>query len=145
MACSIRISARALFMMTLVSDELTMKTWNKKFWGKLITYFTLIRHGPHRKRFLQQFFHSVCIRCRCNVFTKPLPSNDKGDTDKWEGFMKYAVEMGSGAIIYIPSFIKISSIIRRLIGEEIHRRRDTQKAWWSHKPTFISLKIRKVG
>jgi hypothetical protein len=30
--------------------------------------------------------------------------------------MKYAVEMGLGAMIYIPSFIKISSGIRKLIG-----------------------------
>jgi hypothetical protein len=30
--------------------------------------------------------------------------------------MKYAVEMGSGASIYIPSFIKIGSGIRKLIG-----------------------------
>jgi hypothetical protein len=29
--------------------------------------------------------------------------------------MKYAVEMGSGAMIYIPSFIKISSGIQKLI------------------------------
>jgi hypothetical protein len=31
--------------------------------------------------------------------------------------MKYAVEMGSGAMIYIPSFIKIGSGIQKLIGE----------------------------
>jgi hypothetical protein len=30
--------------------------------------------------------------------------------------MKYAVEMGSGSIIYIPSFIKIGSGIQRLMG-----------------------------
>jgi hypothetical protein len=30
--------------------------------------------------------------------------------------MKYAVESGSGAIIYIPSFIKIGPDIRKLIG-----------------------------
>jgi hypothetical protein len=30
--------------------------------------------------------------------------------------MKYAVEMGSGAKIYIPSFIKIGSGIPKLIG-----------------------------
>jgi hypothetical protein len=30
--------------------------------------------------------------------------------------MKYAVEMGSVAMIYIPSFIKISSGIQKLIG-----------------------------
>jgi hypothetical protein len=40
--------------------------------------------------------------------------------------MKYAVEMGSGAMIYIPSFIKIGSAIQKLIrGREIH----TQTAW----------------
>jgi hypothetical protein len=33
----------------------------------------------------------------------------------WEGFMKYAVEMGSGAMIYIPNFIKIGSAIQKLI------------------------------
>jgi hypothetical protein len=40
--------------------------------------------------------------------------------------MKYAVEMGSGAVMYIPSFIKIGSGIQKLI-----RRRDTQTqtAW----------------
>jgi hypothetical protein len=26
------------------------------FWEELIAYFPLIRHGPHRKRLLQQFF-----------------------------------------------------------------------------------------
>jgi hypothetical protein len=31
--------------------------------------------------------------------------------------MNYAVQMGSGAMIYIPSFIKISSGIPKLIGE----------------------------
>jgi hypothetical protein len=37
--------------------------------------------------------------------------------------MKYAVEMGSGAMIYVPSFIKIVSGIQKLIerGGGIHR------------------------
>jgi hypothetical protein len=30
--------------------------------------------------------------------------------------MKYAVEMGSGVMIYIPSLIKIGSGIQKLIG-----------------------------
>jgi hypothetical protein len=34
--------------------------------------------------------------------------------------MKYAVEIGSGAMIYIPSFIKIDSGIQKFIGR-IHR------------------------
>jgi hypothetical protein len=39
--------------------------------------------------------------------------------------MKYAVEMGSGAMIYIPSFIKIGSGIRKLIGRDTR----TQTVW----------------
>jgi hypothetical protein len=40
------------------------------------------------------------------------------DTDWWEEFMKYVVEMGSGSMmyLYIPSFIKIGSGIQKLIG-----------------------------
>jgi hypothetical protein len=45
--------------------------------------------------------------------------------------MKYAVEMGSGAML---SFIKTGSGIQKLTGE------DTQTAWRSHKPTFIFSK-----
>jgi hypothetical protein len=37
--------------------------------------------------------------------------------------MKYAVEMGSGVIIYIPSFIKMNSAIQKLNGG------DAQTAW----------------
>jgi hypothetical protein len=38
--------------------------------------------------------------------------------------MKYAVQMGSVAMIYIPSLIKISSAIQKLIGG-IHRHTDS--------------------
>jgi hypothetical protein len=37
--------------------------------------------------------------------------------------VKYAVEMGSGAMIYIPGFIKIGSGIQKLIVD-IHRHTD---------------------
>jgi hypothetical protein len=54
-------------------------------------------------------------------------------THRWQGFMKYAVEIGSGAMIYIPSFIKIGSGIQKLIRwREIHRYIDTQTAWRYH-------------
>jgi hypothetical protein len=51
---------------------------------------------------------------------KPLHCNDKqghtyGYKDCWEEFMKYAVEMGSGAVIYTPSFINIGSDIQKLV------------------------------
>jgi hypothetical protein len=37
--------------------------------------------------------------------------------------MKYTVEMGSGAMIYVPSFIKIGSGIRKLIGVDMETHR----------------------
>jgi hypothetical protein len=46
--------------------------------------------------------------------------------------MKYAIMMGSGAMIYIPSIIKTGSGIQRLIRGYT----DTQTAWRSHKPTL---------
>jgi hypothetical protein len=45
--------------------------------------------------------------------------------------MKYAVEIGSGAMIYIPSFIKIGSGLQKLIGG-----RNTQTGWRLHTPTL---------
>jgi hypothetical protein len=54
------------------------------------------------------------VACLGNVFAEPVPSNDRGIhkyrlTDQWELFMKYAVEMGSGAMMRIASFINIGS------------------------------------
>jgi hypothetical protein len=42
-------------------------------------------------------------------------------TDRWEGYMEYIVQMGSDAIIYMSSFIKIGSGIQTLMGRGIHR------------------------
>jgi hypothetical protein len=39
--------------------------------------------------------------------------------------MKYAVEVGSGAMIYIPSFVRTGLGIQKLIGGDT----DTQAAW----------------
>jgi hypothetical protein len=89
---------------------------NKKFWKVLIVSFPLIRHGPHRKRRVQQFSYCyTCIICRGNVFTEPLPSNNRGihtqtqtdGRDLWSAPLKWA---------QAPSFIKTGSSIRELIG-----------------------------
>jgi hypothetical protein len=55
--------------------------------------------------------------------------------------MKYAVEMGSRAMIYIPSLVKIDLGIQKLIGE------DTQTTRRSHKPTSgkYTTKIQSMG
>jgi hypothetical protein len=49
--------------------------------------------------------------------------------------MKYAVEMGSGAMIFIPSFIQIGSGIQKSASGHT----DTQAAY------LYFFKIRKVG
>jgi hypothetical protein len=79
-----------------------------------------------RKRRSQQFFDCCLhIRCRCDVFTESLSSNDRAYAsrlkDWWEGFMVYAVEMGWSAKIYIPSFMKIGSAIKKLGGTQAQR------------------------
>jgi hypothetical protein len=55
------------------------------------------------------------------------------------GFMKYAVEMGPGAMIYIPSFVKNGSGIQKLIRGY----REKQTAWRLHKPTFYFFQNKK--
>jgi hypothetical protein len=54
--------------------------------------------------------------------------------------MKYAVEMGSCAMIYIPSLVKIGSGIQNLIGG-IYRHTDSMVI----SAYFHFFKIRKVG
>jgi hypothetical protein len=48
--------------------------------------------------------------------------------------MKYAVEMGSGGMMYISSFIKIGSGIQKLMGGGVYT--DRQTACRSLKPTL---------
>jgi hypothetical protein len=66
------------------------------------------------------------------ICTEPLPSYERGYTYRhtalWDGFMKYAAEMASSAIIYIPGFVKIASPIQMLIHT------DTQTARNWHTP-----------
>jgi hypothetical protein len=70
----------------------------------------------------------ACILCHGNVSTQPLPSTDRrGYTYRYRlmrGIYKVAVEMGSGAMVYILNFIKFGSGIRKLIGGEYT---DTQR------------------
>jgi hypothetical protein len=50
--------------------------------------------------------------------------------------MKNAADMGSGAMIYTPSFIKIGSATQNLIGG---KHRQAERAWRLHKLSFIVL------
>jgi hypothetical protein len=61
--------------------------------------------------------------------------------------MKYAAEMGSGAMIYVPSFMKSGSGNQKLIGagEGIHR----LTAWRSHESILIcqdkKIRLKKLN
>jgi hypothetical protein len=60
--------------------------------------------------------------------------------------MTYAIEMGSGAIIYIPSFIKIGSDIQKLIrGVTDTQRGDRINLLPFFQNKESSLKIRKFS
>jgi hypothetical protein len=59
------------------------------------------------------------------------------------GIYEEAVEMGSDAMIYIPSFIKIGSSMQKLIGGGGFTERQT--AWRSRKAHFQFFIILKVG
>jgi hypothetical protein len=52
----------------------------------------------------------------------------------------YAVEMGSGGMVYIPSFIEMSSGIEKLILGDAQTHSMVMQ-----KSTFFFSKIRKVG
>jgi hypothetical protein len=111
----------------------------------------------------------VCIRYRGNVSTEPLPSYDRGiftepnrylatigeytyrHTGLWERFFSKAVEMGSGAVIYVPSFIMSGSGIQKLMGRNIqtdtHTHTHTHTHGQHNDPTSLLyfVKITKVG
>jgi hypothetical protein len=55
--------------------------------------------------------------------------------------MKYAVEMGSGAMMYVPSLIKIGSGIQRLLRGDTH----TDRQHGDLISLLLFFKIRKVG
>jgi hypothetical protein len=60
----------------------------------------------------------ILLHCSGDVFTEPLPSNDRGYTNRhrdwWEVFMNCAVEKDSGLMICIPDFIKVIPGIQKL-------------------------------
>jgi hypothetical protein len=67
----------------------------------------------------------VCLRCSDNIFIYPQKDTHTDTQTDGEKFIKYGVEMGSGPIMYMPSFVKIGSGIQKLIGGYT----GTQRAW----------------
>jgi hypothetical protein len=94
---------------------------------------SVIRQVPYRKRRPKQFSIFAYSPYHGKVSSELLPSNDLREytyrhTDWWEGFMNYAVEMGSCDMIHIQSFVKIGSGIQKWI-KGIHRHIDIVRAW----------------
>lgn len=80
------------------------------------------------EHFLTIHFIPQITFCSHNIFNYLLPKNNGEFTYKHtEGAcMKYVVEMGSDAMIYVPSFITIDLGIQKLTEEEYT---DTQITW----------------
>jgi hypothetical protein len=99
----------------------------------------------------------MCIHYHGNVSTEPLPSNDKEvfteslprndkgihtQTHRLTGrIFNKGLDMGSGAMIYVPSFIKIGSGIQKLMGGYT----DTHGQQRDPIILLYFFKIRKVG
>jgi hypothetical protein len=53
------------------------------------------------------------------------------ESDRVKDFKKCVIEMSSGAMIYIPNFIKTGSAFQEAVGSGYK-----QTAWQSYKPTI---------
>jgi hypothetical protein len=92
---------------------------NNYFSEELIAYF------PYRNRRVQQLFYfCVCIVCRVSVFTETLPNHN------WRIHIDKQSDGSRCHNIY-------SKFHKDWFSQLQVDRRDTQKAWWSHKRTFI--------
>jgi hypothetical protein len=98
--------------------------------GKTNLLISLIRHGSHRKRLVQQLFYCcVCIRHLGNVSTEPLPTNDKGT------FTEPLHRNNKGTFTE-----PLPSNYRGNTQSHTHTHTHTHTATSSHKPNFISSK-----
>jgi hypothetical protein len=69
------------------------------------------------------FYCCVCIRCRGNVFTEQLPSNDKGNTycHIQGDCVTYKRDLGFDDRIYCP-FIQLVTTFQKLLSSTGHSR-----------------------
>lgn len=103
----------------------------------------LIWHGLYGKQCLQQFFY-CSIYCPGNVSTEPMPSNCRRIQIQrlMEGI--YQVCHWDGLICHgIPTKFQKDWFSHSKVGRGGGIQRQT--AWGSHKATFISFNVRKIG
>jgi hypothetical protein len=117
---------------------LIITDYKNKFWEELIAYFPSTWHRWHRKGCLWQFYSCTSIRCCSNILTELLPGNDRGihvqthrlmggvyEVRHWDGLKCYNIH--TKFYKYWFSHLKVN-------------KKDTETAWWSHKPSFIFSK-----
>jgi hypothetical protein len=104
---------------------------NKKFWEELIAFFPSydkerVEKDASTNFSISAYFVSAgtCIPSRCLATIWGTQIRNK---EGWEGFIEYAVEIASGAMICTSIFMKIGSGIQKL-KEVIHGHTDTQTA-----------------
>jgi hypothetical protein len=131
--------------------------WERVYWtSRCLAHdrgiHRLYRKWRHKKLFLLGIFVSAgtCLPSRRLApkggNTPPPPTHTHTHTHYlshslplsllWERFIKAAVEMGSGVMIYsyIPSFIKTDSGVQKLLEGNTQPHR--QEGWRSHNPTL---------
>jgi hypothetical protein len=110
----------------------------KKFWEERITYFPLVRHGPHRKRRIQQFLSCcACIRCRGKVFNPAFASNDKGTHVQTHRLIGGICEVRRWNGLRCHDNLIRTKFHKNWFRHSKFNSGNTQLAWWLHKPTFI--------
>jgi hypothetical protein len=115
---------------------------NRSSWKNSSTTFLLYDTDRMWKDVCNNYFIVACIflvalsslrsRCLSTVIVYTYRH-----TGWWEGFMKYAVQMSSGAMIYVHTkfykdWFKYSKSNRKRVFRHT--------AWWSHKPILIFSK-----
>jgi hypothetical protein len=149
-------------------------SYKQKVLGRTNRLLSLIRHGPHWKQPLQQFFSCcVCIHYLSNasteplpsndrgIFTEPLPTNDKGiftetllsndrgytyrHTDWWEIFFYLGRWDGLSCLDVRIKFHKDLFWHSNVNKGDTQTNTHTQTATWSHKPIlFLQNKERRL-
>jgi hypothetical protein len=73
-------------------------------------------HDIHTRFHDDQFSHSSNFTAFTSTFRKAAIL-----VLWWEGFMKYAAEMASGSMIYVPSFMKLNRGVKNYYGGYTYR------------------------
>jgi hypothetical protein len=135
-----------LILGSQVIDSFVCTPFHKQFWEELIAYFPWYDTGHIDNHAYNNYSFVACVfvtmvtflpsRCLATI-TGFLPSRCLATiggytyrhTDWWEGFLirggLRCQAQGSGAMMCVPSFIKITLGIHKLIGGDTHTHTDS--------------------